>query len=93
MSTVLTDKTVITRKSHQCWGCGHVYEKGSKMQYNTYAGEGTVTSAYWCETCNYIIANHYDYWDLDNGIGFGEVKDGDIELWESTKNGSLVERI
>lgn len=85
MTDVLTDKVVVTRKSHQCWGCGDTYEKGSKMRYNTYAEDGTMFSAYWCETCNHIMQNHYDYWDLQDGVGFGDIKQNDLELWESTK--------
>ena len=82
---ILTDKIVQTRKSHQCWGCGHVYEKGSTMMYNTYADEGTINSSYWCETCDHIMNNHYDYWDLQDGIEFGSIKEGDLELWENTR--------
>lgn len=85
MGTTLTDKVVKTRKSHQCFGCGKIYEKGSKMRYNTYAFEGTVDSSYWCETCDYIISNYYDYWDLQDGIQFASVWENDIGFWESTK--------
>ncbi len=80
---VLTDKKVVTRKSHQCHGCGHSYPAKSEMRYTTSVDGGDMSSAYWCKTCDEVINKNYDYVDLQNGIGFGEVKDWDIPFWES----------
>ena len=55
------------------------------MRYNTYADEGTIDSCYWCETCDYIMQNEYDYYDLEDGVSFGSIRSNDIEHWESTK--------
>ena len=85
MATILTNKTVVTRKPHKCWGCAEIYEKGSTMRYNTYADEGSMHSAYWCETCDHIIKNWYNHWDLEDGIKEGSIKSNDIGFWESTK--------
>jgi len=82
---VLTDKTVITRKSHQCFGCGHVYKAKTKMRYTTSVDVGTINSAYWCQTCLEVIEKTYDYHDMQDGIGFGEVKEFDLPYWESVK--------
>lgn len=85
VATILTDKVVTTRKSHQCHGCGCIYLKGSKMRYSTYAVEGTVHASYMCVTCDYIVENHWFQWDLEDGIAFASVIENDIGFWESTK--------
>lgn len=80
---VLTDKNVRTRKSHQCFGCGHVYEAKTEMRYTTSVDGGDISSAYWCKTCDEVIKETYDYHDLQNGIGFGEVKEFDMPYWKN----------
>lgn len=79
---VLTDKNVVTRKSHQCHGCGHSYPAKTEMLYTTTVDGGDIASAYWCKTCDEVIAKTYDYHDLQDGISFGEVKDWDIPFWQ-----------
>lgn len=80
---ILTDRNVITRKSHICHGCGTSYPSKTKMRYTTSADGGCISSEYWCETCDEVINKTYDYFDLQDGIGFGEVKDNDIAYWKS----------
>jgi hypothetical protein len=80
---ILKDKKVKTRKSHVCHGCGHSYPAKTEMRYVTSKDGGVINSAYWCKTCNEVIEKIYDYVDLENGIGFGEIKDWDIPYWES----------
>ncbi|WP_342532663.1 hypothetical protein MHB40_14515 [Lysinibacillus sp. FSL K6-0057] len=80
---ILTDKTVNTRKPHLCHGCAKSYGSGTKMRYTTSVDEGEITSAYWCKTCEVLIDKTYDYFDLQDGIEFGSVRDGDVQAWES----------
>lgn len=82
---VLTSKWVKTRKSHLCQGCANMYEAGTKMLYTTSVDSGEFSTAYWCATCDCIIDKHYDYFDLQDGISFGEIRENDIGFWESTK--------
>lgn len=79
---ILTDKKVKTRKSHVCHGCATSYPPQTEMRYVTSKDGGDIVSAYWCKTCDEVIEKTYDYIDLENGIGFGEVKDFDIPFWK-----------
>jgi hypothetical protein len=80
---ILTDKKVKTRKAHVCHGCAHSYPPKTEMRYVTSVDGGDISSAYWCKSCEEVIDKTYDYHDLQNGIGFGEVKDFDIPFWQS----------
>ena len=66
---VISSKGVFTRKSHQCWGCGKKFEKGTNMMVVTNVGDG-IHSTYWCEVCD-------DFWktnmqDFEDGISCGD---------------------
>lgn len=80
---ILTDKKVKVRKAHICHGCAKSYEKGEVMRYTTSVDAGEINSAYWCQTCDKLIDSTYDYFELQDGIEFGSVREGDIEAWES----------
>lgn len=80
---ILTNKVVKTRKPHRCWGCANLYESGTKMRYTTSVDAGEISSAYWCKTCDKLIDQTYDYFDLQDGIDIGSVRDGDVQAWES----------
>lgn len=82
---ILTNKKVITRKSHLCHGCATSYPSKSEMRYTTSVDAGEIGSAYWCKTCDEVISQTYDHYDLQDGIQFGSVKDGDIAYWEGVK--------
>ena len=82
MADVLSQKTVKTRKEHECFGCGRKFEKGSLLSRVTCVGEGQITTSYWCDTCNEYWNEHMDAEDL---IGFGELKSCDEETWESIR--------
>lgn len=58
MGTVLKNKVVTTRKTHQCFSCFRKFPEGSKMHY--YAGiyEGGFSSVYACSTCVEIMRMH-----------------------------------
>lgn len=83
---ILTNKVVKTRKCHLCHGCGKSYDKGTKMRYTTSVDAGDISSAYWCKTCDIVIDTVYDYFDLQDGIGFCEVRDENIVYWETVNN-------
>lgn len=80
---ILTDKKVTTRKPHVCHGCAHSYPSKTEMRYTTSVDGGEIGCAYWCKTCDEVIAKTYDHFDLQEGIEFGEIKDNDIAYWES----------
>ncbi|ASV67591.1 hypothetical protein [Cytobacillus kochii] len=79
---ILTDKKVKTRKTHVCHGCVTSYPPKTEMRYVTSIDGGEFQSAYCCQTCDEVIEKTYDYIDLQNGIGFGDVKDFDIPFWQ-----------
>ena len=79
---VLTNKNVVTRKAHLCHGCAISYPAKTEMKYTTSVDGGEISSAYWCKTCDDVINDTYDYFDLQDGIKFGEVKDNDIAYWK-----------
>lgn len=80
---ILTDKKVKTRKAHVCHGCAKSYPPKTEMRYVTSKDGGNIDSAYWCKTCDEVIDKTMDYVDLENGIGFGDIRDWDIPFWES----------
>jgi hypothetical protein len=80
---VLTDKKVVTRKGQQCHGCMRSYPPKTEMRYTTSVDGGDISSAYWCKTCDEVIAETYDYHDLQDGIMFGDVRAFDLPFWES----------
>ena len=57
---ILSDKVVITRKSHKCDACGRTFEKGSKMhlQVNTFDG---IQSWRTCLTCQELLSIYSEY--------------------------------
>ncbi len=76
---ILVSKDVITKKEHNCWGCGRKFPKGSKLTFVKGVDSGEFASAYWCQTCN-------EYWNrnmsYDDEIGYGELKSEDFRVWE-----------
>ncbi len=77
----LDNKTVKTRKAHQCWGCAEVFPKGTKMGYVTSVDSGEFSHAYWCDTCGNIISN-MTYWETEDGFNLGELKEEYPEMFE-----------
>ena len=84
MSEILRWQTRKTRKSHQCFGCGKVYPPDSTIVSSAYADGGTVFSAYWCETCQEYMHQHFRYGDE---TGEGEIFANDPEGWNEIKKG------
>ena len=66
MAEILSSKTVKTRTSHICFGCGRRFATGTEMRRESVADGGTVFTAYLCDSCQAIQS------DLDWGDEFGE---------------------
>lgn len=71
---ILSDKTLITRKAHNCSACGRVFPKGVKMrtQVNTFDGIGTWRT---CETCTTLLNEFPDCFDDGYGMFMGNCVD------------------
>ena len=80
MADILQWTERITRKSHECVGCGLTYTPGTKMVYASWADEGTIRSCYWCETCQEYMARHID---RGEEIDPGALLDNDPERWQA----------
>lgn len=76
MVATLTNKMVIIKKPHRCWGCGGKFEAGSKMTYCFSVMDGDPSSSYWCEVCNSFLKKNIK--DFDDGVGFGEFKGEEV---------------
>ena len=63
---VLTDKTVVTRKSHVCAWCGEDIEPFQSARYRSYVFEGDFNSDYMHPECYYAM-NRSDYFE-DEGF-------------------------
>ena len=81
----LTNKLVITRKPHTCWGCAIQYPKGTKMQYLTQAEGGTILTSYWCKTCR---TYWNEYMGEVDGFPCGELRNNDVDKWEALRKES-----
>ena len=81
MSTILSAKTVTTRKPHACWGCGIKYPPGTEMKVVTSADRGLDT-VYWCRTCQEYCNR---YLEPDDVVVSGELRFEDPEGWEAIR--------
>jgi hypothetical protein len=52
---VLSDRNVVTRKSHMCFGCLRTFPKGMKMHYQTNIYDGSFCAIYSCPTCDALM--------------------------------------
>lgn len=79
MSDTIRSAQVTTRKPHRCWGCALVYPAGSRMGADAVSEDGTVSTVYWCETCQEYSRQHFLYGD---DCGYGELSGNDPEEWQ-----------
>jgi hypothetical protein len=79
MSDILRWETRKIRKPHRCFGCGKEYPVGTEMVNSAYADGGTVSSCYWCKTCQEYMRRYFEYGDE---TGYGEIYGNDREGWE-----------
>jgi hypothetical protein len=55
MSNFINEKIVKTKKSHNCFGCGRVFNSGTEMLRNTSTDGDQIASVYLCGTCTEIL--------------------------------------
>ena len=72
---IMSEKFVITRKAHECWGCHRKFDKGSNMSKQVATDMGGIWTTYTCETCHKLIKlnpihNGCNVF-YDDGDGFG----------------------
>lgn len=80
----LRQSTVKTRKEHDCWGCAEKFPAGTKMSVVVSKDIEKLESTYWCDICEQVLST-WDSTYLQDGIGFGELKDND-PYWKELKN-------
>ena len=74
---IISQKTVITRKEHRCFGCGRRIPVGSRMTRITYSTDRVLSTEYWCRVCS-------EYWRVFMGYD-DEISCGDLardDDWE-----------
>ncbi len=71
MTTCLEQKTVVTIKPHNCWGCASNFPKKTRMEIITNIVDGKFTRSYWCNNCAEFYKRMEDKGD---GIFYGEFK-------------------
>ena len=68
----LNDRTVKTRKPHQCFACLRQFPAGTDMRSTTIVDdESDMYTLYTCETCDDLIPKYKDVF-ADNDGGFPE---------------------
>ena len=78
--SVLTGKVVITRKPHDCWGCGRTIPAGTKMGVSTNVGGGRIYSCYWCPVCEEYMSV-FAMWECFEG----ELRFNDEREWQEIR--------
>jgi len=78
----LSEKTVMTRKEHHCFGCARKFPKGSRLQVITSVDGGEIGRAYWCDTCQEYWRKYMQYGDE---IGYGDLKSEDEFGWNEIR--------
>lgn len=85
MIEVLNDKKVVTRKPHECIGCGEIFPKGTRMNLQTSVQDCGICSVYTCLDCERLMP----YWDtsLEDGYPYGFARElmDDLEFEGSIK--------
>lgn len=82
MSDILRWETRKTRKPHRCFGCSKAYPAGTEMVSAAYADCGSVSSCYWCATCEEYMRRYFEPGDE---VGYGEIYENDPEQWNQLK--------
>lgn len=82
MSEILHWEERRTRKPHTCFGCEMTYPKGTKMVHSAVTDGGTVSSCYWCKTCQEYMSVYFESGDETE---YGQIYANDPEGWEEIK--------
>ena len=81
MGSILSSGKRKTRKKQRCFGCERTFDSGTELNFCNYADNGTVTTSYICDVCQEIIDSS-EFWKHNDLIEFGEIKNGDPDMWE-----------
>jgi hypothetical protein len=81
---ILTDKHVLTRKPHLCWGCERDFPAGTTLRLVEAVDTEGFNRAYWCSVCQAVLAD----WHPDDCeyITRGDVKYVDPDIWEQYRD-------
>jgi hypothetical protein len=71
--TVLTTKTVKTKKPHECWGCGGIIPAGRTVEMQSQADGGEIFSVYTCEICKIETDRPGFNFSEMEGMGYGDL--------------------
>jgi hypothetical protein len=66
---VIRSGVVKTRKPHRCWGCTIEIPAGSLVDSQTFEDMGTITTAYFCDTCSEMLS------ECDDGCCYGDMQE------------------
>jgi hypothetical protein len=84
VATELQNKTVITKKAHQCFSCYRKFPAGTKMTYFAGIYEGNFSSIYWCDTCDSIFdlspENEYESGFVDEMLEDGQTPEELLDI-------------
>jgi len=61
----IRDKTIITRKAHQCWICGETIEKGESCVSRTGVYDNCIFTFYMHALCERYADRHFDIYDWE----------------------------
>lgn len=84
MSNLIREKKVKTRTEHTCWGCTQIIPKGTVVSFVKGRCDHQWFQSYYCHVCDFVISRR-DCRDFEDGIMYGEIRDGDPEGWEQDK--------
>jgi len=68
----ISQKTVKTRKDHNCWGCTKMFPAGTEMLIVTCEDAGKIASAYWCGVCS-NFADTLPRDECEDGFDYGDL--------------------
>lgn len=76
--TLLNSSVVQTRKLHRCWGCWHLFPKGSILLSQSIADSDGIQTVYCCQDCLDVIRSNPD-------LVTDEMLPGEIGYWKNEK--------
>lgn len=76
----LSNKVLVTRKPHRCWGCGREFPPGSTLRKVVSVDCGDFASTYWCGICDEMWSQ-MPMWEQEEGVYEGELCSNDPDMW------------
>ncbi len=81
--SIIRQGTVTTCKPHNCWGCGRLMPKGTRMYCVVSTEDKKIVSTYWCCVCD-ALAGEFDPIDPE-GVEYGAYLRNAPDEWKATK--------